>query len=122
MTKTTKWARARANARLNRRDYTDVLKAHGVTNKGYVYCTDVVYVEIIGDPAFRVRIRRKLPPKVNLRDHLDLKELTAVTLAEALAAERIEDEMLLGNDACREATAACARDIAKVISRHSKAA
>ena len=99
-----------------------MLKAHGVTDKGYLHCTDAAYIELIGDRAFRIRIRRNLPPRVNLRDHLDILELTAVTLTEALAAERIEGDMLIGNDACREATAECARDIARVISRHSKAA
>lgn len=41
---------------------------------------------------------------VNVRDNLDIAELSYVMAAEALAAERIEEEHSLGNDQCLRAT------------------
>ena len=120
MTDHNQWARLRAHSRRNRRGYTDVLKDHGVTAKGYVSCTEVIYVEIIGDRAWKIRYRRNLPPKANVRDHLDNIELSAVALSEALAARAIEHSMVVGNAACTDVTAQCARDIAQVISRHNQ--
>ena len=117
MSHDTQWAKARARARQNRHDFTDTLKGHGVTGRGYMQCTDIVYTEIIGGRAYQVRISKGLPPKANLRDHLDGVELSAIMLAEALAARRIEAEMLLGNAACMKVAALCARHVACVINQ-----
>lgn len=117
MSHQSEWARARASARQNRKGYTEILKCHGVTGRGYMHCTEVVYCEIIGGRAFQIRASKGLPPKTNLRDHLGNVELSAVMLAEALAAKTIQAEQLIGNSACRRATALCARHVASIIKK-----
>lgn len=120
MSHDTQWAKARARARQNRHDFTDTLKGHGVTGNGYMRCTDVVYSEIFGARAYQIRISKGLPSKANLRDHLDGLELSAIMLAEALAAKKIEAEMLLGNAACLDVAAVCARHVAHLINQIAK--
>ena len=99
------WAGVRALARSNRVKYTDVLKAHGVADRGYMECTEATYECLLGGPSWKLRAERKLPKKANLRDHLKADELSFVMAAEALAAERIADEGRHGNRGCKEATA-----------------
>jgi len=99
------WAGVRALARSNRVKYTDVLKAHGVVDRGYMECTEATYECLLGGPSWKLRTERNLPKKANLRDHLKADELSFVMAAEALAAERIADEGRHGNLGCREASA-----------------
>lgn len=47
----------------------------------------------------------------NVRDNLSIAELSFVMAAEALAAERIEQEIRIGNDDCIEASATSAAAI-----------
>lgn len=115
MTSTSKEARARADARRNRRNFTDVLKDHGVVGKGYMLCTDGTYVELFGRPAYQLRAVMGLPANANLRDHLEGVDLGAVVLVEALAAKRIEVSLALGSDACIEVTVEAARLVASMI-------
>lgn len=107
--------RARADARRNRRNFTDVLKDHGVNGKGYMLCTDGTYVELFGRRAYEIRVMMGLPANANLRDHLDGVGLGAVVLVEALAAKRIEVKLAIGTEACIEVTIEAARQVAKLI-------
>ena len=50
-----------------------------------------------------------------MRDNLDMAELSFVMAAEALAAERIEEERRLGNDECAQATSQSAAAIKAAI-------
>ncbi|WP_084250073.1 KilA-N domain-containing protein [Sphingomonas mali] len=94
------WAGVRALARSNRNGYTDVLKEHGVVEKGYMACTEAVYQALLGGKSYELRARRGLPDKTNLRDHMNVDELSYVMAAEALSAERIEEEDRQGNADC----------------------
>jgi hypothetical protein len=67
-------------------------------------CTEAVYVKLLGGRSYQIREHRGLEPRVNVRDNLSTAELSFVMAAEALAAERIEQEIRLGNDECIEAT------------------
>lgn len=99
------WVGVRALARSNRVKYTDVLKEHGVADRGYMECTEATYECLLGGPSWKLRAERNLPKKANLRDHLKADELSFVMAAESLAAERIVDEDRRGNSGCREASA-----------------
>jgi KilA-N domain len=110
-----KWAGARALARSERVSYTGVLKQQGVEGKGYMRCTEAVYVSLLGGKSFQLRERRGLAPKVNLRDNLDMAELSYVMAAEALSSERILEENRQGNAACEEASSISARAIRRAI-------
>jgi hypothetical protein len=63
---------------------------------------------------------RGLEPRVNVRDNLSTAELSFVMAAEALAEERIEQEIRLGNDECVEATAKSASAIREAIESDRK--
>lgn len=115
MTTVSTETRARADARRNRRNFTDVLKDHGVNGKGYMLCTDGTYVELFGRRAYELRAMMGLPANANLRDHLEGVDLGAIVLVEALAAKRIEVSLALGTDACVEVTVEAARLVANMI-------
>lgn len=108
-------SKARADARRNRRNFTDVLKDHGVKDRGYMLCTDGTYRVIFGMATHQLRALMGLPANANLRDHFDGVELSAVMLVEALAAKRIEETLAIGTDACIEVTIETARVVAKLV-------
>jgi hypothetical protein len=109
------WAGTRALSRSQRVAFTDVLKAHGVQGKGYMHCTEAVYLSLLGGHSFELRTQRGLAVKTNLREKFDVPELSFVMAAEALSAERIEEENSQGNFECQRATARSAKAIRKAI-------
>lgn len=115
MTSAATRTRARADARRNRRNFTDVLKDHGVSGKGYMRCTDGTYFGLFGKRAFELRKMMGLPANANLRDHLEGVGLAAVVLAEALAARRIDVTLAIGTEACIDVTLEAAHQVASMI-------
>jgi hypothetical protein len=99
-----RWAGTRAMSRAQRVAYTDVLKNHYVTGRGYMLCTEAVYNRLLGGKSYQLRAARGLDDRANVRDNLSISELSFVMAAEALAAERIQDESRIGNDECIEAS------------------
>lgn len=114
------WAGVRALSRARRNSYTDTLKAHGVTGKGYMYCTEAVYEHLLGGRSYQLRAHMELPAKANLRDHLSADKLAFVMAAEALSAERIAEEGREGNARCAEASAISAAAIRSAIASDRK--
>ena len=109
------WAGTRALSRVKRREYTDTLQVHGVRGSGYGKCTDAIYEQILGGPAWKVRQARQLEPKVNLRNEISVSELTFVMASESLAKDRIHDEDSRGNLECSAASGRSAFFIKKAI-------
>jgi hypothetical protein len=109
------WAGVRALARSGRKAFTDTLKAHGVVERGYMECTEAVYLTLLGGKSYQLRDKMGLPKKANLRDKLDSGSLAFITAAEALSAERIEEENRQGNRACVEASSIGANAIRTAI-------
>jgi hypothetical protein len=99
-----RWAGTRAISRIQRVAYTDTLKKHYVEGRGYMECTEAVYTKLLGGRSHQIRQQRGLEFKANVRDSLSTAELSFVMAAEALAAERIEQEIRLGNAECIEAS------------------
>ncbi len=58
-----RWAGARALSRSQRVTYTDTLKAHYVTGRGYMDCTEAVYLKLLGGKSYQLRELRGLAPK-----------------------------------------------------------
>jgi hypothetical protein len=110
-----RWAGTRAISRAQRVAYTDTLKRHRVSGKGYMECTEAVYMKLLGGRSHQIRAARGLEPLVNVRDNLSTAELSFIMAAEALAAERIEQEIRLGNDECIKATSTSASAISDAI-------
>lgn len=109
------WAGVRALSRARRRTYTDTLKAHGVADKGYMQCTEAVYLNLLGGNSWQLRASMGLPKKTNLRDNLGADKLAFIMAAEALAGERIAEEGRQGNLDCAEASAISASAIRAAI-------
>jgi hypothetical protein len=114
-----KWAGTRALARSQRVFFTGVLKKHYVGGRGYMECTEAAYMTLLDGKSFQIRQRRGLPERANLRDNLSIAELSFV-MAEALAAESIEEQHSLGNDECVDATSASAASIRNAIEADRK--
>ncbi|WP_298689099.1 KilA-N domain-containing protein [uncultured Sphingomonas sp.] len=110
-----RWAGMRAMTRSNRNSYTLTLKTHGVAEKGYMNCTEAVYQALLGGKSYQLRAQRGLPPKTNLRDHMSIDELAYIMAAEALSAERIEEEARQGNIQCADASSIGAMAIKQAI-------
>lgn len=110
------WAGQRAMSRSVRKSYTDVLKEHGVS-KGYEFanCTNEAYKALFGGTAKQIREKRGLPKSANIRDNMSYAELAYTIAAEALSAERIEEEQRLGYQDCKSATGLAAKAIGNAI-------
>jgi hypothetical protein len=114
-TEANQWAGVRALSRARRNSYTDTLKAHRVEGKGYMHCTEAVYMNLLGGKSFQLRNRMGLPEKANLRDHLSADKLAYLMAAESLSAERIAEEGREGNVECAQASAISASAIRQAI-------
>jgi hypothetical protein len=115
-----RWAGARAISRSQRVAFTDTLKAAYVTGRGYMDCTEAVYLKLLGAKSYQLREVRGLAPKENIRNSLSIAELSFVMAAEALAAERIDQENRLGNDECVDASGRSASAIRQAIESDRK--
>jgi hypothetical protein len=80
-------------------------------------CTDEAYTKLFDAPAWQLRQRRGLPKGTNLRDKMDIVELSAIKLTEALATQRITVEDSLRNIECKEATGRTASNVQSAIDR-----
>ena len=109
------WAGIRALGRSTRREYTDTLQVHGVKGSGFRECTDAIYSELLGGPAWKIRDQRKLPSRVNLRDEMTTSELSYVMATESLAKDRIVEEDSSGNFECSVASGRSAHFIRMAI-------
>ncbi|AZO69987.1 hypothetical protein EJ067_01385 [Mesorhizobium sp. M1D.F.Ca.ET.043.01.1.1] len=105
-----------------RKKYTQALDEHGVKEPvEYAICTNETYKELHGGTAKQIRVRRGLPAKANIRDHMTLPELAYTMAAEALASERIEQQQSAGFLECRDATKQSASSIKSAIESDRKA-
>lgn len=111
------WVASRAEARAIRNGYTETLRDHEVKGRGYMECTDEAYLKLFDAPAWRIRQQRGLPKGANVRDKMDIVELQAIKLTEALATQRIAVEDSRGNAECKEATGRTAANVRFAIDR-----
>jgi len=100
-----RWVAARAEGRVQRRRFTDVLKIHGVVDNGYGIVTNALYRALFNKSANQIKAERRV---VTTRDGFEITELAQVTLSEGLASERIEDEKCWGANECARATSTSA--------------
>ena len=116
MGKPQEWIEKREEGIAARNGFTDVLKAHGLTeNWQYGRVTNALYYPTLGGPAATVKRNLGLPAKANLRDNLPLLEVFVVGLAELLAQQKIEKENQQGFEACQRATATAASNVAAAV-------
>ncbi len=112
-----KWIESRLAGIEKRHLFTETLKQHGVNGRGYANCTNAIYEPLLDGTATEVKKQRGLPSKANLRDNLSSVENAAIGLAEALAAENIENYSLSGNPECIRAASITGESIKSAIDR-----
>lgn len=109
------WAGVRAMGRAERNNYTGILAAHGVKDRGYANCTNAIYENLFGAKAKELRTQKGVKNNVPLRDHMSTKELVYTMASEHLAGERIVEVNCRGNIECVNATAKSASFIRQAI-------
>ena len=98
------WVEERLAGVAQRNEYTDTLKAHGVTGAGYAQCTNALYAGALGGDAPAIRAAKGLPAGAVVRNFFDAGELAQVRLSEHLARDKIAGENLHGNGQCAAAS------------------
>ncbi|MDM9644448.1 KilA-N domain-containing protein [Rhizobium sp. S163] len=99
------WVGVRALGRSKRKEFTSVLQEHGVEGAGYALCTDAVYGGLFDANARQLRIDKGITTKSgSLRDAMDTDELVSIMFAESLTRKKIEDDQVMGNARCIQAT------------------
>lgn len=94
------WLAKRTAGKAVRGQFTATLAAHGVNGKGYADCTNAIYRHTLGAKKSELCAARNLPRTTNMRDLMDLEQLTRTSLAEIIARKRIERINARGNQAC----------------------
>lgn len=103
-----------------RKQFTDVLKEHGVSGYGYAHVTDDINRTLFGSTAKQIKKKISLEKgialkKVRTRDHLDGTALALLHLTEQGATNRIEDQDAQGTMQCRGISVDVAQELMKVI-------
>jgi hypothetical protein len=70
------WLAKRTAGKAVRGQLTATLAAHGVNGKGYADCTNAIYRPILGGKKSEICAARNLPRTTNMRDLMDLEQLT----------------------------------------------
>lgn len=102
----------RMAGKVARTQLTHTLACHGVNGKGFADCTNAIYRPIMGGKKSEICAHRGLPAKTNMRDVMDLEQLTRTALAEILAKKRIERFNVRGNAPCAAECETAARSVA----------
>lgn len=98
-----------------RNNFTDTLKAHGVTENGYGQCTNAVYEGLFSRNTEQMKKALDLPRTANLRENLGRVERGAIQFAEILATDRIEKDDAQGNFQCAQRCGWEAQKVAKLL-------
>lgn len=109
------WLAKRVAGKSVRNRFTATLSAHGVVGKGYADCTNAIYRPILGGKKSELCAARGLPPSTNIRDVMDIEQLTRTALAEIIARKNIERFDARGNVPC---AMECNRAAQKVAALH----
>jgi BRO family, N-terminal domain len=110
------WIEKREEGIVARKQFTDTLKGHGLT-EGWEFgrITNTLYYPTLGGAAATVKSRLGIPTNASLRDNLPLLELFKLGMAELLAQRKIETEDRQGFEACAQATAVAANNVANAV-------
>ena len=104
----------RMAGKVARNQLTSTLAGHGVSGRGFADCTNAIYRPILGGKKSEICAARNLPTKTNIRDVMDLEQLTRTALAEIVAKKRIERFNVRGNTPCVYECDQAARSVAAI--------
>lgn len=85
-----------------RKELTKTLGSHGVKGDGYRECTNASYTGLFGRNAHAIRKTLGITKKDSIRDNLSRRQLLALSLAEDLAKDDIEQNALWGTEQCAQ--------------------
>lgn len=108
------WLVKRTTGKIARNQLTSTLAAHGVHGKGYADCTNAIYKPILGGKKSEICAARGLPRSTNLRDVMDVEQLTRTALAEIVAKKRITRYDVRGNAPCTSECSRAAEAVASI--------
>ena len=93
------WIDKRYKGQFVRRAHTEALKEAGVMpGYGHATCADTINLEVLGQPARKIREERGVK---DTRDGLDHVEVVSIMFAETMATRRIERHQSRGIQACK---------------------
>jgi len=96
------WLARRVQGTVARNQLTGTLAAHGVSGKGYADCTNAIYKNVLGGKKSEICAARGLRKSTNMRDIMDVTQLTATAMSELVAQKRIDTLNVRGNKACTD--------------------
>ena len=111
--KSDSWIANRLAGMAQRNVYTKTLQDHDV--KWYGSCTDAIYIGLFGKRAKDLKSIKKLSDKDNLRDNMDMGQLSSVMLSEALASENIECNDVRGDIDCMQVSKISGLNVRKAV-------
>lgn len=111
--RTDSWIANRLAGMAQRSVYTKVLHDHDVRRFGS--CTDAVYIGLFGKRARELKKIKELPEKANLRDSMDMVQLSSIMLSEALASENIEHNNVRGDTDCIQVSKVSGLNVRKAV-------
>ena len=85
-----------------RKELTSTLSSHGVVGNGYRVCTNASYTGLFGMNAPAIRDGLGITKKDSIRDNLSRRQLLALSLAEDLAKDDINQNGLWGTEKCSQ--------------------
>lgn len=85
-----------------RKELTSTLSSHGVVGNGYRTCTNASYTGLFGMNAPAIREGLGITKKDSIRDNLSRRQLLALSLAEDLAKDDINQNGLWGTEQCAQ--------------------
>ena len=85
-----------------RKELTSTLSSHGVVGNGYRVCTNASYTGLFGMNAPAIRDGLGITKKDSIRDNLSRRQLLALSLAEDLAKDDINQNKLWGTEQCAQ--------------------
>jgi len=109
------WLARRVQGTVARNQLTSTLAAHGVAGKGFADCTNAIYRHVLGGKKSEVCAARGLRKSTNLRNVMDVAQLTMTAMSELVAAKRIEVKNQRGNQACADSCDHAAWSVAKLM-------
>ena len=115
------WEVSRLRGKLYRAYFTDVLKAHDVSRRGFGKATNMLYQGALGKNNLQLRSERGLPTAKGhrtypaTRDHMTHEELTKTLIAEELAAFSIRENGIKGDEQCSEVAHKAGRSAKKQV-------
>lgn len=109
------WLEKRLQGKAARRQFTDTLKDHGVTDTGYGRCTHAIQTPIMGGSKTQICKSRGLSKKTSLRDVMSVEELIATSMAELVASKTITQSGVRGNNPCAQKCRSAAEKVVSLL-------